>query len=135
LRDNPISSAYQILCYNCNCAKRDFGVCPHNKKEYEERVIIPRINRKGGKWYQNIKLRVTEKMGGRCECCGEDNPYFLTVEHENGDGREERKKLGGTKGVLKKIDKLDNTIGYKLLCYNCNCALGHHGYCHGGQNE
>lgn len=24
---------YQILCYNCNCAKDFFGYCPHNKIE------------------------------------------------------------------------------------------------------
>lgn len=24
---------YQILCYNCNCAKGFFGYCPHNKPE------------------------------------------------------------------------------------------------------
>jgi hypothetical protein len=32
LRNNGYPSGYQVLCYNCNCAKRDGGVCPHRNK-------------------------------------------------------------------------------------------------------
>lgn len=32
LRDNNFPEGYQVLCYNCNCAKGFYGVCPHQNK-------------------------------------------------------------------------------------------------------
>ena len=29
LRDNGYPDAFQVLCWNCNCAKGHYGVCPH----------------------------------------------------------------------------------------------------------
>ena len=29
LRDAPVSDAYTVLCYNCNCARGHYGHCPH----------------------------------------------------------------------------------------------------------
>ena len=31
IKNNFPLEIYQILCYNCNCAKKLFGYCPHNK--------------------------------------------------------------------------------------------------------
>ena len=33
LRKNNYPSGYQILCFNCNCAKGFYGKCPHQNKE------------------------------------------------------------------------------------------------------
>lgn len=33
LRDNAFPSGFQVLCWNCNLAKRILGVCPHQKIE------------------------------------------------------------------------------------------------------
>lgn len=33
LLKNNFPDGYQILCYNCNCAKGHYGVCPHQSKE------------------------------------------------------------------------------------------------------
>lgn len=54
---------------------------------------------------------------------------FLTIDHENGGGYAERKALGGSTGVYKKLQKNPILPGYRVLCYNCNCALGFFGYC------
>lgn len=35
LRKTPVDPKYQVMCYNCNFAKGDRGVCPH---QYMERV-------------------------------------------------------------------------------------------------
>jgi hypothetical protein len=32
-RNNYPKDNFQLLCYNCNCAKGKLGYCPHNKKE------------------------------------------------------------------------------------------------------
>lgn len=31
---------YQVLCFNCNCAKGIYGVCPHEKEKTEEGLGI-----------------------------------------------------------------------------------------------
>ncbi len=33
IRRDGYPSDIQILCYNCNCAKANYGGCPHQKKE------------------------------------------------------------------------------------------------------
>lgn len=33
LRQNDYPEGFQTLCWNCNCAKHIYGICPHNKKE------------------------------------------------------------------------------------------------------
>jgi hypothetical protein len=33
---NNYPSGYQILCYNCNCSKGFYGICPHQKKEADD---------------------------------------------------------------------------------------------------
>lgn len=32
LKRNDYPIGYQVLCYNCNCAKGFYGVCPHEEK-------------------------------------------------------------------------------------------------------
>lgn len=55
---------------------------------------------------------------------------FLTIDHINGGGREHRKFTGGF-GVGFYLWLIHNGFpeGYQVLCYNCNCAKGHHGVC------
>lgn len=31
LKANDFPKGFQTLCYNCNCAKRDRGMCPHKR--------------------------------------------------------------------------------------------------------
>ncbi len=68
--------------------------------------------------------------GSGCACCGESNYYFLTLDHVNNDGAQERKQLGGQQQVLSRLWKEQCTLPeYQLLCYNCNCAKGMRGEC------
>ena len=67
-----------------------------------------------------------------CSCCGETNFEFLCVDHINGDGGKQRKKMGsGGSGVQFYLWLMKNNFpdGYRILCYNCNCSLGFLGYC------
>jgi hypothetical protein len=42
LKKNKYPPGYQVLCWNCNCAKGLFGSCPHTNKKHEDddRIII-----------------------------------------------------------------------------------------------
>ena len=68
-----------------------------------------------------------------CECCGELQIEFLTLDHIYGDGAKHKKSLGIGKGssggVYGDLIKKGFPEGYRVLCYNCNCALGFLGYC------
>jgi hypothetical protein len=59
--------------------------------------------------------------GGKCSCCGEDDPRFLTIDHVNGDGRLHRESLGGgSNRVWLGIIRRGFPPEYQALCYNCN---------------
>lgn len=84
----------------------------------------------------NLKLEMIAAYGGKCLCCGESRWEFLTIDHINGDGAQERKKSreDGRCGaglpfyyVLKKQGWPQDR--YQLLCMNCNAAHGFYGYC------
>lgn len=78
------------------------------------------------------KLRVLSAYGGVCRCCLEDRPEFLCMDHINNDGAQHRRAIrnsGGT-GTYAWLER----NGYpkdivQILCFNCNAAKGHFGYC------
>jgi len=84
---------------------------------------------------RQLKWTTIERLGGKCACCGETSPEFLTVDHINGDGAAHRKGLTGkSRASSMKIYKDIRNQGYPLdkyrvLCFNCNCAIGCWGYC------
>lgn len=97
-----------------------------NQKYYLARARIDRLERKlrvmrhycGGKW-------------PRCKCCGEDELEFLAIDHADGDGAAHRKRtgLGGGNEFYKWIEEHNFPRGLRVLCHNCNIALGAFGYC------
>ena len=110
----------------------------YNKEYFREKIIqeprcslfrvLKKIKNKSNQVRKSIlklRLEVIEGYGGKCELCGEDNPYFLTIDHINGEGSKERKMIMRWEKLYRKLRNenypRDN---YRLLCYNCNCALG-----------
>ena len=73
-------------------------------------------------WYKRRHARartaVVALLGGRCIQCGFADARALCVDHIENGGSAERRKLGGTLAVLKKV--LRDAQGYQLLCANCN---------------
>ena len=86
--------------------------------------------------YEKRELRHAAIMaygGYRCSCnhrggaCGEKPPEFLCIDHINGNG-----KILGEKGghiLYRRLKKQGYPPGYRVLCHNCNLALGFYGYC------
>ena len=82
-------------------------------------------------WRWKIRLKMIEAYGGKCMCCGESEPAFLTIDHTRNDGYIKRKngeRVGASLySALRDAGwPKDN---YQLLCMNCNFAKGHFGYC------
>lgn len=74
-------------------------------------------------YYENKRTLVFIHYGSVCNCCGESDPRFLTVDHIDNDGHSER-WLSGTRitggQLYQKIVKANYPSKYQLLCMNCN---------------
>ena len=70
---------------------------------------------------RKIRQKAIEKYGGVCNCpgCNVTELLFLTIDHINGNGSEDRKTSVGTSWYMKLIrePKRDDL---QVLCYNCN---------------
>lgn len=66
--------------------------------------------------------------GGKCSCCGESNPLFLTIDHVNSDGAEERRLTNRNTARQHRVILKENfPVRYQLLCFNCNCGRHRNG--------
>lgn len=74
------------------------------------------------------RLTVLKHYGMRCECCSQSAPQFLAVDHVNGGGKRHKKEIGTD--IYRWLIKNKFPEGFRILCHNCNCALGFYGYCH-----
>ena len=84
-----------------------------------------------------LKLEVLQAYGGAiCACCGETHIEFLSIDHINGRGAAHRRELTGADSrhmvgatFYKWVKDHQFPLGFRVLCMNCNFALGHFSYC------
>jgi hypothetical protein len=87
---------------------------------------IEKLKLKEWQW----RLDTLNAYGGKCDCCGEERPEFLALDHINGGGGKERRN--GITGItlMRKLKKEGYPKGiFRVLCHNCNLSLGFYGYC------
>ncbi len=106
--------------------------CDRKKNEEWKATHPERIKKYDALWRRRLKQEVVEAYGSKCACCGETEPWFLTIDHVNNDGKEHRLALntkGGSHfyGWLKRQGFPQDR--FQLLCYNCNCAKERAGIC------
>lgn len=61
--------------------------------------------------------------GYKCNCCGESEPMFLSIDHIDNNGAEERRSglyAGSGIGFYMWLRKNKFPSGYQVLCMNCN---------------
>lgn len=122
-----------ITCKYCGktfqATRIDAERCGECRKKYLQKYRKKKEVRQRRKdRYKEIREEVIKGYGGKCECCGEDTMEFLAVDHRNGGGRKERKTTSIYQ-ILRKIQEEDYPNDYRVLCHNCNSALGFYGYC------
>ncbi len=79
---------------------------------------------------RHLRMEVILSYGSECACCGEARYEFLTIDHVNGGGTQQRRELGNSSMAIARWLKKNNyPEGYQILCFNCNCAKGASGYC------
>lgn len=79
------------------------------------------------KYRTKRREKVLEHYGGKCVCCGETEPQFLTIDHINGGGNKDRKHQGSNLYFMVIKNNFPKT--FQLLCWNCNCSKGIYGKC------
>jgi hypothetical protein len=90
-----------------------------NKAEFNAKITASR---------RRLKSRIFAAMGGKCVCCGETEPMFLTLDHVQNDGylvRKVARHLIYRRAELEGLPK----DRYQVLCWNCNAAKGLFGSC------
>lgn len=115
------------ICYN---KKRMIYFENKDNKFLENYRINTNISHRKATW--KLKLEIINAYGGKCECCGETNIEFLTIDHINGNGKEHRNEIKKESGIdLYRWLRKNNfpTDNFRLLCMNCNFSLGKYGYC------
>ena len=92
----------------------------HEHKEIrktQRRTYLQKVKREG--------LVAYSQDPPKCTCCGESTLAFLTLDHVNNDGAEDRKKLlghsraGNLISILRR-NRYPNKDRYQVLCFNCN---------------
>lgn len=115
---------YQLLCFNCNCAKRDKSDCPHVKPRDACSVTSSTES------FRRAKAQAIVAYGSKCSCpgCPEKGLDFLTIDHINDDGRQHRRKNGSNLYSWLRRNGFPKDR-FQLLCFNCNCAKWCYGIC------
>ncbi len=137
-------SGVQSACKSCVKAKNKARYHARYSKNLEFRA---RARRYHSKYYaengersrlrnrQNHRLnreKCIAHYGGKCACCGEDRFEFLAIDHTNGDGNRHRKEIGCKgNGFYRLLIRrgYPNDPPLRILCHNCNMAIGFYGYC------
>ena len=83
--------------------------------------------------HNEAKIKVIEHYTGgdiKCMCsgCEVTEIEFLSVEHINGGGQEDRNK-SGARTFYERLVKDNYPEDIEILCFNCNLSRGFHGYC------
>jgi hypothetical protein len=64
-----------------------------------------------------LREKILAELGVRCSKCGFDDCRALEIDHRNGGGTEERRRLSYPTYYLHVLRNLKN---YQVLCANCN---------------
>jgi len=107
-----------------------------NKEKIKLHNKVWRINNpekqleKSFKTSRKIKLEIINHYSNglnNCACCGENHLEFLTIEHKNHDGKEQRK--GRHYYCWLKKNGFPDNLNLEVLCMNCNWAKRHNRKC------
>ena len=136
-------SNFGLLSTNIFKIRSDCKPCrkiERTKAYYKKYRVVEKENRR------KLRKEVINHYGGKCTCCGETTYEFLAIDHINGDGNEQRRKIGimrvnKNKGI--KTRQMSYSSGQfihwvikngfpkdlQVLCHNCNSAKTYHGFC------
>lgn len=76
------------------------------------------------------KIQCFDAYGGRkCACCKEEFLEFLSLDHIGNSRKELGHKVRRRRFQQLRKEGFPHKDKLRVLCYNCNCAIGFFGYC------
>ena len=130
LKREGFPDGYQILCSNCNLAKRDHGVCIHDKNFIDKKLHCI-VYESQKKFQDKIKQMIIEKYSNEtnaCVCCKLTDIRFLALDHIYSIENYKGMPRGGYPLFLW-LRKAGFPPGFQILCHNCNHSKAKHGIC------
>lgn len=79
--------------------------------------------------YRRLRAQALAAYGNVCVCCGEAQYAFLALDHIGGGGRVHRKSVGNGASFFRWLEREGYPEGFRVLCHNCNMAIGFYGQC------
>lgn len=89
---------------------------------------LAKTNETSLKYTARVRRIVLDHYGNRCQCCGEAEPRFLTIDHINGGGKQHCLEIGngnrgvGSRRIYRWLIQQGYPPGYRILCFNCNAG-------------
>lgn len=104
------------------------------KEQQERNRTRPSFKLRIAKYGKKLRLDCLVAYGGaepKCACCGERHLAFLAIDHIGGGGNKHRKEnnIGSGKGFYCWLRRNNFPQGFRVLCHNCNMAIGFYGSC------
>ena len=126
----------ELYCPDCDTIKpiADFYIRkprPGHGKQLYQRVCKKCVGQRVKRWQRKIRIKVLEYYSSgtpHCACCGITQFEFLAIDHIDGGGNA-HKKRENINSLYKWLWKNKLPAGFRVLCNNCNFALGAYGYC------
>ena len=119
------SDKYQVLCYCCNMIKE------RKRRLYLYCNTPDSILHR--KYREKLKLEVFSHYSNgkpKCACCEWDEDMDgLSIDHKHGRKNTKHPKGMSSGPLYRHIKKEGYPAEYRVLCLNCNAAIGHHGKC------
>ena len=116
-KDNPEKIRKYAWDHNNNPKRKMY-----RKEHHVKNKIRDQMNSKI--YFLRLKQEILNSYGNICECCGESESRFLTLDHINRNGKEHRKRVGSN--VYHDLKRRGfPQEGYRTLCMNCNFAIRH----------
>ena len=102
----------------------------HYQTHREQEII--RAMKGNAKRHRELRLKALIHYGGdppKCRCCQEERLLFLTMDHMAGNGNQHRKSVRRFGSIYEWLRHANYPLGFRVLCMNCNWALGKYKVC------
>jgi hypothetical protein len=93
----------------------------HQRRKRDDPEYLKNAATYQREYRQRIRSEIYAAYGGKCYCCEEDTPEFLTIDHIHGGGDAHRRRVGGWFPMLRDIKNRGCPKDeFRLSCFNCN---------------
>jgi len=122
LREDGSRQTYQQAYYQTHKDEKK------GKQRAWRRANPHKVNALQRRYHRELLAEVIAGYGGKCICCEEAEPTFLTLDHISGNGNEDRRQRGNNPtNYYRTLVREGFPPHLRLLCFNCNVGRERNG--------